>query len=552
MSQAEWEYFNEWSVLSIVFLSGGLGPSRLWTETMPQLALQEPTLRYGAMAVGALRKAALLQDAATVSLHGECRHVGNAIAYYCEALRLQAVATPCREGLRTALLSSLLFICFEAQRGNTACALKHITHGFCMLNELAYCTDRAQGLVSIAPAPPLFVQDVLDCYKPLELQSRSFIDSYSRFFFPRQAKSESQDGAMSHFNAVDGSLLEVKTTSKRPSKPFASRPSCSPCHSSSAAAPSRRMGLVPFSKVTPYFRPKLSSILSLQDMPLVFQHMDEALGYWALVQKNMVQHIPMLAMATSQLALTRVASERELEMKLFSMRKNPLISKFIAESRYWLQRWNAAYLELYQLSTCEPVNSSSHHLKAINLRVEYLILYVYTTMTRFSGISTARALTPQYMEINLLCERLLRAQQHCGFAMDCGWTWPLFVSAFACRDAAVRADAIRILGQYPRRNALRDSRVFRAIALKNEEVEGHVVSEGSEGEQWLRLRRRELIFQDLGSSVDVVYRSSQKSEGSGQWELVEEAADFAVLADGRLAWRRVEVSDSASIMAGVC
>ncbi|PHH75325.1 hypothetical protein CDD82_4489 [Ophiocordyceps australis] len=511
---------------------------------MPQLALEEPTLRYGAMAVGALRKAVQLQESATVVLDEDCRHFGNAIAYYCQALRLQAVATPSMNGLRTALLSSLLFICFEAQRGNTASALKHITHGFDMLNELASCTDRAAGLVSIAPAPCLFVEDVVECYKPLELQSRSFIDSYSRFFFPHEATSK-----MSHLDVRDGPAFEVKALSKLPSLSCTSRPSWP-----SSTTCARRMGLVPVSKVTPYFRPKLASILSLKGMPSMFKDMDEALGYWALVQKNMVQHIPMLAMATWRLALTRVASESELEMKLFRMRKNPLISQFITESRFWLQRWNAAYQEVYHLAASESLgmDKPSHHLKAINLRVEYLILYVYTAMTRFSSLSTARALTPQYMEINLLCERLLRAQKHCGFAMDSGWTWPLFVSAFGCRDAAVRIDAIRILGQYPRRNALRDSRVFGAIALKNEEVERHVMSQGSEEEQWLRLRRRELIFQDLGSSVDVVYRSPQKNDESGEWGLVEETADFAVQPDGRLAWRRVAVSDSASIMAGVC
>ena len=34
-------YFDEWSALSVTFLSGGLAQTRLWTATMPQLTLEE-------------------------------------------------------------------------------------------------------------------------------------------------------------------------------------------------------------------------------------------------------------------------------------------------------------------------------------------------------------------------------------------------------------------------------------------------------------------------------------------------------------------------------
>ncbi|RSL76352.1 hypothetical protein CEP52_014421 [Fusarium oligoseptatum] len=176
-------YFDEWSNLTINFLSGGLGNSRLWTITMPQLTLQEPTLRYAAMAVGALRKASNVEFEASspdADLMSDNKHYLNAIIYYCEALRLQSKARPSKEGLRTAMLSSLLFICFETQRGNMPAALKHVTHGFSMLNELSACSEKAPDLVSIAPAPPALVQEILDCYKPLELQSPRFaMDEFS-------------------------------------------------------------------------------------------------------------------------------------------------------------------------------------------------------------------------------------------------------------------------------------------------------------------------------------------------------------------------------------
>ena len=516
-------YFDEWAALSVGFLSGGLAQARLWTTTMPQVTLDETPLRYGAMAVGALRKAQTRDTP-------DGRHYLNAVIYYCEALRLQAKAKPSREGLRTALLSSLLFICFETQRGNVPAALKHITHGFSMLNELASCTDAAPGLVSMAPAPPALVQEILDCYKPLELQSRSFMGSYKKFFFksdatpPSPASTPSQTG-----------LPSPQSTASPPS-----------ASASASASPRRFPGIAPFTKHSPYFRPKQTSITSLDELPAAFQDLDQAQGYWSLVQKAMVGHLPMLTMTTSRLELHRTTSEAELDEKLSSVKKMPKMARFIAEVRYWLQRWVEALDPLYR-AVCRAADKQAY-LAAINLRVEYLILYIYTTVPRFSGIVAAKGLTPQYRELNALCEELLAARPSCGFAMDSGWTWPLFISSFSCRDEAVRADAIRILGQYPIRNALRDSRVFRAIALRNQDVEAQVAAEGTEHEQWLRLRRREVVFEDFGASV--IYRSAQKVDG--RWELVEEAAAFAVDEDGRLHWQRQDVSDSASILSGVC
>lgn len=586
-------YFQEWSELSVTFLSGGLNQTRLWTATMPQLSLEEHTLRYGAMAVGALRKAYATQDPFT-ALADDNKHYLNAVIYYCEALRLQSKAKPTKEGLRTALLSSLLFICFESQRGNIPSALKHITHGFSMLNELAACTEVAPDLVSIAAAPPTLVQEILDCYKPLELQSRSFMGSYKKFFFPpkpvpatqggvsggrtlpaqasqaissgrsdvsgqspqsqlgmpwRSPPSQSQPPASGPYTGLPSPQSQTGVPSSPPSQPSPSPPGAPPA-APPGAPPRRFPGIAPFTKHSPYFRPKQSNIKSLDDMPKDFKDLEEAQGYWSLVQRAMVSHLPMLTMVSSRLGLTRAVSEAELDTKLSSVKQNPEITKFIAETRYWLSRWVEALQPLYQTICRNSAEHKQTYLQAINLRIEYLILYIYTTIPRFSGLVTAKGLTPQYREINQLAEILLKARPNCGFAMDSGWTWPLFISSFSCRDRSVREDAIRILGQYPIRNALRDSRVFRAIALRNQEIEDQVTEEGSEHEQWLRLRRREICFEDFGANI--IYRSAQKNPATGQWELAEEIADFAVGSDGKLAWQRQPISNSASILSGVC
>ncbi|KAH6884092.1 hypothetical protein B0T10DRAFT_133941 [Thelonectria olida] len=584
-------YFDEWSKLSINFLSGGLGDSRLWTTTMPQVTLQEPTLRYGAMAVGALRMASE-KDGRPSSPGGDLmndnKHYLNAIVYYCEALRMQSKAKPTRDGLRTAMLSSLLFICFEAQRGNMPAALKHVTHGFSMLNELAACTDKAPDLVSMAPAPPALVQEILDCYRPLELQSRSFMGSYKKFFFPPKPPVPPAGVAAAAAAAAASRESAAARPTSSPIVPPASSPPSQPgspwqgapqhaqqtppglpspqsqgspsSHSEQQTPPRRppRGGppqrpphIAPFTKHSPYFRPKITNITKLEDLPTVFSTLGEAHGYWTLLQRNMVQYIPILTATTSQLALNKVAHLGELEAKLSSVKQHPLIIKFVGESRYWLQRWSQAFDPLLQKYSANKTDSMALYFQAINLRIEFLILFVYTAIPRFSPYETAEALTPQYREINSIAETLISNRPNCGFAMDSGWTWPLFVSSFCCRDPAVRNDAIRILEQYPIRNALRDSRVFRAIALKNRDVEATIAAQVEPiHEQWLLLRRRELVFEDLGTNV--IYRSAQRNVATGEWELVEEVAPFMVADDGLLDWHRQPISESASILSGVC
>ncbi|KAL9487997.1 hypothetical protein ACSS6W_000274 [Trichoderma asperelloides] len=577
------DYFAEWSNLSVTYLGGFLDQTRLWTATMPQVTLEDNTLRYGAMAVGALRKAYQVQGS-EMGLELNNRHYMNAIVYYCEALRMQSEMKPTREGLRTALLSSLLFVCFESQRGNVPAALKHVTHGFTMLNELANCTDRAPDLVSIAPAPPALVQDILDCYKPLELQSRSFMGSYRKYFVSpqppsgqtgQQPSSPSPSSSSSAHTSPSPLLPQQQTSSRdsslqptargsssQPETPLGSShqspqptglpsPQSQGNPSSPQAPPFRRPpGIVPFTKNSPYFRPKLTNIVSIDDMPRAFKSWDEMRDYWGLVQRQMVRHVPMLNKLTSELALHRTVDVAEIERKFGSLRSNPTLVKFIAETRYWLQRWTETYEPMHQAIMQNAKTNRSLYLQAMSIRIEYLILYIYTAVPRYSSLITVRGLTPQYREINALAEELLQSRPNCGFAMDAGYTWPLFVVSFGCRNRQVREDAIRILGQYPIRNALRDSRVFRAIAIKNNESEILNEIEGDENEQWMRLRRRELIFEDFGSSI--IFRFVQKDPVTGNWDLVEEVADYGVGSDGRLAWRRQPISESESILSGVC
>ena len=610
-------YFDSWTTMSVSFLSGGLVQTRLWTTTMPQVTLEEETLRYAAMAVGALRIA--LENSTVEHLDTDNHHYLNAVIYYCEALKLQSKAAVSRESLRTALLASLLFICFETQRGSLPAALKHMIHGFSMLNELAAGTPMAPDLVRIAPAPPAYVQEILDCYKPLELQSRSFLSSFRKIGFTLQKPVPSPDllappiaptttaqnpinqqnlpdprwgSGPSEPQVADGLPSPQSTGSPSDHQdPSSASSSLPPTHVLSQherppvlpavpvapptmtgppqgalpglntgggpppgglpqGGPPRPPSIHPFTKNSPYFKPKESFITTLESLPPVFEHIDQSRGYWTLVQKQMVGTLPLLTAVTASLDLPRVYDETEFARKLGGIKMHPKIAKFVADSKYWLQRWGEAFDPLFRQAEANQHHDFQLYLEMAAIRAEYLLLCVYTTLPRFSGIVVAKSLTPQYREMVFLAERLLAARPHCGFAMDSGWTWPLFVVAFGCRDREVREYAMGMLGRYPIRNLLRDSRVFRAIALRCQMTEYATMMEGTEVEQWLRLRRREVVFEHFG--MHIIYRSAQKNQVTGAWEMVEEIADYHVNPDGTLNWRPQPVTDAVSILSGAC
>jgi hypothetical protein len=117
-------------------------------------------------------------------------------------------------------------------------------------------------------------------------------------------------------------------------------------------------------------------------MPRAFKSWDEMRDYWGLVQRQMVRHVPMLNKLTTELALHRMHDVVEIEKKFGSLRSNPVLVKFIAETRYWLQRWTETYEPMHQAIVQNAKADRSLYLQALSLRIEYLILYVYTPISR--------------------------------------------------------------------------------------------------------------------------------------------------------------------------
>ncbi len=129
----------------------------LWAVTMPQLAQKNQTLRYAAIAIGALSKWHC-QNWSGIPSQGvgtrspprrRERALPQAVAYYCRSLKLQKK----QNSIPDAVFLSVLFLFFETLRGNRKATLDHINHGLTLLLALTTDDDRHYHAASFGPNP---------------------------------------------------------------------------------------------------------------------------------------------------------------------------------------------------------------------------------------------------------------------------------------------------------------------------------------------------------------------------------------------------------------
>lgn len=156
--QWEEEYFEQWLLLA-ENLGGSWFPTELFTQTIPELGRTEPAIRYAAIAVGALASAMSPNTLPALSSErsggaASRQHYNNAVTYHGHALRLVRVGlqgdVSSDYALRVAVISCLLFACFEALHDSTDEALNHINHGLTIIDQFMYTPDTTY--LSVSPA----------------------------------------------------------------------------------------------------------------------------------------------------------------------------------------------------------------------------------------------------------------------------------------------------------------------------------------------------------------------------------------------------------------
>ncbi|KAK1991472.1 C6 zinc finger domain-containing protein [Colletotrichum falcatum] len=535
----DWQsiYFDDWNELVSASLGGAsFSRTRLWTTTMPQLCRRNPALRHAAIGIGAISRAlsssssssspppphgsyVVARNFAGVANLLQSPHYQNAVVHYCKALRLQGQADFDTASIQEAVLLSILFVAFEALRGNRHSALQHVKLGFMMLHELLVGDGSEQRVWNLAPDPRQLVGDVLELYNHFDVQSRTVVSG--------RADPSARSPAYELTRALKARGHTIETYSMQIQR---------------YTDPRDRGG---------------------SDMPEAFGDADDAHVWWTACQRRIAKLAPLLLTVVDGLGFGDVKDERDVDRVLEAIQGQPELVAYCEASAANLEQWRRSFEPLYHRTLSDPDGvPRRERLRVLHLRMHYLVTLLYSFFPRFADAAAIASMTPCCREINDVAEALLREQRRDvrssasasaaasaahAFSMELGLAWQVTLVAMTCRDPLVRDDSARILEAYPRREGLWDSAAFLAVVRRNRELEAdNARAGGSPAEQWRRLCRREFIFEDAGETI--VFRSLRRDAATGGWDLVEEAAEFRGEADGLLEWKRRPLSGPGFMM----
>ncbi len=431
----EWEkaYFDRWLALA-PSLAGGWFPSQLWTTTIPQLCTEEPAVRYAAVAIGAMAKAVypnmVHRSPGTLMANGP--HYHTALTYYGRALRqLRLQQQPDQaSGLRAALLSCLLFICFETLRGEREPAMHHIGHGLQMMEQfVGACsppgTDASfDRVMTRSPSPFVLEDEVVQTFQRLDVLSCSL------------------------------SILQPR----RPSAPA---------------------------------QAKAAVAYPLDSVPTSFDSLDEARRWWDLIAHWMLEFPRRMVLELQGahcIGAGDVRGGREDEGGIGHL-DVPESLALQQQNLECLERWSVAFWPLYSAGLQNKKKDEAAYLMCLSLQYQFLIQWISVRSLCFAQYDVISTITPQFRELNRLAALLLPRQPGIdgsddgdgeAFTLDNGPTLGLFITATKCRDERVREEAIRLLKAHPRRDGFWDSRALVAIAVCNRVVEAEDRREGDD------------------------------------------------------------------------
>ncbi|CAK7211608.1 hypothetical protein SCUCBS95973_001173 [Sporothrix curviconia] len=479
---------------------------------------------------------------------------------------------PSSEKERAAVLSCLLFVCFEALQGNREGALKHITHGLQIVDQFV-ARNLPPGVqdASWTPQPRTTGQS-----QPHAGQAGSDAEWQRRR--QRQRQRDRQLGLLPAGGVAGGGDSEANLASGEPHKGNSSgghhstgsedRPSDALTRVLTRSPASymledevmqvfRRLdfqawslGVFRLRRTRPAdIKFKALDALNPATIPACFDSLDDARRWWDFVQHWILQ-FPRYMVAALQRYMDEnpdAATQATAAGRMLDICDVPGAREIQREYLDCLERWNAAFHPLYDASRRHKLDSTSScsspaeaaFLKAASLKIQYLLAWIGVSSLVYSDYEAMYQLTPQFRELNRLAALILPKQPKYTwspfgggatmlgagstaggggvrgdlFTMDNGPTMALFVVSCKCRVEAVRDESIRLLAAYPRRDGFWDSKILWAIADWNRVIEAENETEGSLYEQWLRLRQREAIFDETKPEVQMTAWVKNKVTG---------------------------------------
>ncbi|KAK7532366.1 uncharacterized protein J3D65DRAFT_647766 [Phyllosticta citribraziliensis] len=465
----------------------------LWAVVLPQVARSNATLRHAAMAIGSLskwhqqsnHKSLRAISAPNSQAKGEDAYYFHAVAHYCHALKMQSQ----QASVQDAVFLSVLSVYFEILRGNRRAALDHVNHGMALL--LAVLTDRDSDhhITNLAPNPRPLLAAVADIFTNLAIQARTVLR-----------------GRFGH-----GSPLPHLTKGLRNKQQ------------------TMESFMVLLSRVQ---RPSATA----SDIPTAFTSLDDFEQRLTAARRDSTTMLMIMAEAIQNSGLSGSATETvsKFYKDLFD---NPKLHAWCEPARQYTQVLEAAFMPLFHRIVMTEgeeegdtrSGSSPAYLKALHLRMQYLSAILFEDPPQFIAVETMSALTPAYREYLSLARMALRAAADIAhnparaLSLQCSLAWNLLMIALFCRDPPTRDDTVALLRDYPGQDGLWNTRALHAVALRNRAVERANAFEGTPTEQWQRLWRRELLFEDGGERI--LLRFLEKDATTGKWECVEEAAE---------------------------
>jgi len=497
-------YFGEFVDLVHAPWTTAASNGDLWPVTMLQLAHGNQTLRYAAMAIGALSKwhsqtkseslgAVSIPSLPTVE--GDM-HYFHAVAYYCHSLKLQNQ----QASLRDAIFLSVLLLFFEVLRGNRKAALDHVNHGLALLLTLTTDQDAHDHVVKFAPNPKPVVGSVADVFTSLAPQARAVLRG--RFGQSPPPLPNLMKGLKDRKQTLESFMVLLSQLPR-------------------------------------------SSPMS-DGIPVAFSSLDEFEQFWIPFQRKQTA-IGLIMQELIQVSKASGSKTKDILDNFYSdILGSPRIKEFCEGSRKVMEALDAAFLPLFNRIMMSDTESPVY-LRAIHLRLQHLGLFIFEDPPAFLDMEMLQSRTPLFREYLSLAEIALRTAKRQTknpshqLSLQCGLTLYLLSVALHCRDPLVRDQAVWMLKDYPGQDGLWNTRSLYAIALKNRAVEQINAAEGTPAEQLQRLWRREFVFEDCGDRA--VFRYICKDNAAKTWELVEEAASVQGDVEN-VDWKRQPLSGS--------
>ncbi|TDZ37654.1 Aspercryptin biosynthesis cluster-specific transcription regulator atnN [Colletotrichum trifolii] len=251
---------------------------------------------------------------------------------------------------------------------------------------------------------------------------------------------------------------------------------------------------------------------AVDEMPATFENPVEAQRWWEIVQHYIVYK----AKFVSGIRFPNNDPREPLEGSPLSREDS---KKYLALTQAWRDRFNP----LMQRAARHRATSPKEHLQMTNLRLMCMSLEITIRSLHGSDMAYLAAATSKFKGIVALSRIVLSGQkEQMGpdkevFSMDSSPSWALLLAGIFCHDENVRDDVRRLFQEYPRRDALWDSKAIEA-ALRV----GQTLWTESNGDYERHVQgisdNKEIIF----GRNEIRRRRYRVDEATGSWRIERE------------------------------